>query len=85
MKTNYSLGALIASTAAAMALSGSVSATPDTPTNAMVKCEGVNACKGHSDCKTYTNACKGQNSCKGRGIVVVSAKNCINMGGKIMR
>ena len=25
----------------------------------MVHCYGVNACKGHNDCKTAKNACKG--------------------------
>ena len=39
-------------------------------------CEGVNACKGKSDCKTAKNACKGQNSCKGKGFVEMSKKDC---------
>jgi uncharacterized membrane protein len=47
-----------------------------------VKCGGVNACKGHSACKTATNACKGQNSCKGTGIMDMSAKECAAKGGK---
>ena len=47
-----------------------------------VKCGGVNACKGHSACKTATNACKGQNSCKGKGIEMTTAKECTDKGGK---
>lgn len=43
---------------------------------AKVKCEGVNACKGHSDCQTANSACKGQNSCKGQGFQTLSEKEC---------
>lgn len=41
-----------------------------------IHCEGVNACKGKSDCKTAKNACKGQNACKGKGYVSMSEKDC---------
>jgi uncharacterized membrane protein len=41
-----------------------------------VKCEGVNACKGQSDCQTANTACKGQNSCKGQGFQTLSKKEC---------
>ena len=41
-----------------------------------MQCEGVNACKGKSDCKTAKNACKGQNACKGNGYVSMSDKDC---------
>jgi hypothetical protein len=41
-----------------------------------IHCEGVNACKGKSDCKSAGNACKGQNSCKGKGFVAMSEKDC---------
>jgi uncharacterized membrane protein len=47
----------------------------------MVKCYGVNHCKGHSKCKTAKNACKGQNSCKGTGFMKMSPKKCEKMGG----
>ena len=50
-----------------------------------VKCGGVNACKGHSACKTAANACKGQNSCKGKGFTETSAKDCAAKGGKEMK
>lgn len=48
----------------------------------MVHCEGVNACKGHNDCKTATNACKGQASCKGTGFVALTSEQCEKVGGK---
>ena len=47
----------------------------------MVHCSGVNACKGHNDCKTADNACKGHGSCKGKGFVAAPASSCANMGG----
>ncbi|MGO4221582.1 hypothetical protein AB4Y64_06965 [Lysobacter sp. TAF61] len=47
----------------------------------LVHCSGVNACKGHNDCKTADNACKGQGSCKGKGFVAASEKACSDIGG----
>ena len=47
-----------------------------------VKCMGVNACKGHSSCKTASSSCKGLNSCKGQGFVAVSAEACEQLGGE---
>ena len=41
-----------------------------------IHCEGVNACKGKTDCKSANNACKGQNACKGKGYVEMSEKDC---------
>ena len=46
-----------------------------------VKCMGVNACKGHSSCKTADSSCKGHNSCKGKGFVSVSEEACTQLGG----
>jgi uncharacterized membrane protein len=44
-------------------------------------CNGVNACKGHSSCKTADNACGGHNACKGNGFVVVDEETCGQLGG----
>lgn len=49
----------------------------------LVQCMGVNACKGHNDCKTATNACKGHGSCKGKGFVDLPASTCDNIGGTV--
>ncbi|WP_341503554.1 hypothetical protein [Gallaecimonas sp. GXIMD4217] len=49
----------------------------------LVKCHGVNACKGHNDCKTAKNACGGHASCKGTGFVKMSAKACKDIGGEV--
>ena len=43
---------------------------------AKVKCEGVNACKGQSACKTATSSCQGQNSCKGKGFLTLTKSQC---------
>jgi len=48
----------------------------------MVKCMGVNQCKGHSSCQTAGSSCKGLNECKGQGFVEVSAEACEQLGGK---
>ena len=41
-----------------------------------IHCEGVNACKGQSECKTATNDCAGHNDCKGKGWVSMSQEEC---------
>jgi hypothetical protein len=43
---------------------------------AKVHCEGVNACKGQSACKSAQNSCKGKNSCKGQGFLELTQKEC---------
>ena len=45
--------------------------------SANVKCYGVNACKGQSECKTAMSACKGQNGCKGQGFEMLSERACV--------
>jgi hypothetical protein len=41
-----------------------------------VHCDGVNGCKGKSDCKTAKSSCKGQNSCKGQGFSELTKEAC---------
>lgn len=48
----------------------------------LVQCSGVNACKGHNDCKSAKNACAGKASCKGMGFVATTVKSCGDIGGK---
>jgi hypothetical protein len=53
--------------------------------SATVKCQGINACKGQSKCKTATNACAGQNACKGQGwLPSPSADECGKQGGSVI-
>lgn len=51
-------------------------------TSAKVHCEGVNACKGMSDCKTAGSSCAGKNSCKGTGFVELTPVQCQKVGGR---
>lgn len=47
-----------------------------------VFCQGINSCKGQSDCKSAKNSCQGKNSCKGQGGKYVSSeKECKEKGG----
>jgi len=48
-----------------------------------VHCYGVNACKGHNDCKGEHNACKGMGSCKGQGFLNMTAEACHEAGGTV--
>jgi hypothetical protein len=41
-----------------------------------IHCEGVNACKGQSECKSATNDCAGHNACKGKGWVSMTQEEC---------
>lgn len=70
-------GLALATAAAGMFLAvGAMSPTMVAAGEAKVKCEGVNACKGNSDCKTANSNCKGLNGCKGQGFQLLSKKEC---------
>jgi hypothetical protein len=85
MKQSIRTGALIAATAAAMALSGVAFAdTASATADDSVHCYGINSCKGQGSCKTAENACKGQNVCKGHGFLPTKAAECSAKGGKAL-
>jgi len=69
---------LVASAAAALFVAGmgGVAQAEESGTEAKIKCEGVNACKGHGDCKTAQNECRGQNGCGGKGFVMMTEAEC---------
>lgn len=75
--------ALATSAAALFAVSGCAQ-QPATSSTASAEghCMGVNACKGHSDCRTASNACGGKNQCKGTGFVSMTKAVCDQLGGK---
>ncbi|HBZ71028.1 MAG TPA: hypothetical protein DEP35_15370 [Deltaproteobacteria bacterium] len=50
-----------------------------------IKCEGVNSCKGHSDCKSAANSCKGQNGCAGKGFVMMTPAECDAAKAKLQK
>jgi uncharacterized membrane protein len=76
-------GAAIATAAASLFLSGTVSVSSANAAEAKVQCAGVNACKGKSECSSAKNACSGQNACKGQGWKSMSEKQCLEKGGKV--
>jgi hypothetical protein len=70
---------LVASAAAALflgGLAGAAHAEEAGGSEAKVKCEGVNSCKGHGACKSAQNACKGQNGCGGKGFLMMTQAEC---------
>jgi len=74
-------GTMIAMAAAALFSSGHALAPASAADDTKVKCVGVNACKGKSECATEKNACATQNACKGRGWITLSEKECRTHGG----
>ncbi|KHK90205.1 BufA2 family periplasmic bufferin-type metallophore [Novosphingobium malaysiense] len=81
-----------AAAAASMALSSAAAFAAQSPAGSSgaavgaadtVHCYGVNACKGHADCKTTLHECKGMNACKGQGFKAMAAGACLTKGGTI--
>jgi len=83
--TTRTSGIALATAAAALFAMGTIAATPAYAADG-VKCVGVNACKGHSECKTAKNDCKGMNACKGQGWVTkASEAECKAAGGTVAK
>jgi hypothetical protein len=66
----------IALATAAAGLFAVTAVGPTAAQAAKVKCEGVNSCKGQSDCKSAQGSCKGLNSCKGQGFKEMTQAEC---------
>jgi uncharacterized membrane protein len=78
-------GMLIAGAAAALFLSGAVTARAEEKAGGdQVMCSGINACKGQGSCAGGGHSCAGKNSCKGQGNVKTSAAECAKKGGKVV-
>ncbi|MEO6952987.1 MAG: hypothetical protein ABI321_14400 [Polyangia bacterium] len=73
---------VVASVAGLFASMAPLTASAD-KTGAEVKCDGVNACKGKSGCKSAKNDCAGKNGCKGQGFMKTTAKDCKAKGGTV--
>ena len=86
MKSYTKSGAALAAAAFSLALSGSFTAPVYADdSNQPVICGGVNACKGQSECHSYTNSCKGTNACKGQGwLKMTNAEKCRAAGGNVV-
>ena len=72
---------LMATAAAALFIAGAANAA-DEKEAAKVKCDGANACKGKSACKSAENACQGKNACKGKGFLMLSEQECTDAKAK---
>lgn len=70
--------AALASAAALLFAAGGAAADSheDMRKGEKIKCEGVNSCKGHSDCKTAASECAGKNGCKGKGFMMMTPEEC---------
>jgi uncharacterized membrane protein len=69
----------LASAAAALFVagaSGPAFADDEAGSEAKIKCEGVNECKGHGACSTANNSCAGKNSCRGKGFKMMTPEEC---------
>jgi len=71
------LGLAVAASAAALFITGCANmGGANAGTEAKVACNGGNACKGQSECKSANSSCKGQNACKGQGFVSLTPEEC---------
>ena len=72
------LARAVAASAAALFISGcaSMGSPSHGGTEAKVACNGGNACKGQSECKSANSSCKGHNACKGQGFVSLTPEEC---------
>ena len=70
--------AILAAAAAAIFVTGGATqaGATDHEGGDKVKCEGVNGCKGQSECATDHSSCNGHNDCAGKGWVELSAEEC---------
>jgi hypothetical protein len=76
-------GAITAVAAAVLFAAGTLALTsPAAQAGESVKCFGVNACKGQSQCRTAQSQCNGHNKCEGKGwIKMESVAACEANGG----
>jgi hypothetical protein len=78
-------GALVAAAVAGLFLSGTALAADQGASDAKVKCEGGNECKGKGACGGATHDCAGKNECKGKGWNMTSEADCKAKGGTVKK
>lgn len=84
MTSHKTTGILLAATAAALFSTVNVANAAQQASD-KVKCSGINACKGMSECATAASSCKGHNSCKGTGWLYTSMTDCDAKGGTVVQ
>jgi hypothetical protein len=70
------LAGIALATAAAGMFAVTVAGEASAAQASLVKCVGVNACKGQSACQSAGNSCKGLNECKGKGFLEMTQADC---------
>ncbi len=68
--------AVLAAAAAALFTAGMMGAGTAEATHHEIHCDGVNSCKGQTDCAAAGHDCSGKNSCKGKGWKSMSTEDC---------
>lgn len=63
---------------------GSAPASKPAGSAEMVKCSGINECKGTGQCAGQGHDCAGHNECKGQGWVETTAQSCQDQGGTVI-
>ncbi len=68
----------LASAAAVLFIAGASAPAfaEDKGSEAKIKCEGVNECKGKGACSSANNSCAGKNACKGKGFEMKTPEEC---------
>lgn len=84
MKQVARSGAVLAAAALSLAVAGSAFVSGTQAADMKVMCQGVNSCKGQSECKAAGHSCKGMNSCKGQGWLHKTKAECMKLGGKVI-
>jgi hypothetical protein len=88
MRTQSMKGVILASAVGALFAAGQAHAATKVPkpkeVSPMVRCAGVNGCKGKGSCASASNGCAGQNGCKGKGWIEASLKECKAKGGTVV-
>jgi uncharacterized membrane protein len=84
MKTRTSLASAAALVALAIASTAPAHAEDASAgKEELVRCYGINTCKGTSLCATAKHDCKGLNTCKGEGVLVKAKSACLKEGGTL--
>ena len=79
MKTS---GAVLASAAAGLfMLAATAPVAHADPAEEIVRCYGINACKGNGDCGGKGHSCAGENECKGKGYLNFDKETCLKIEG----
>jgi hypothetical protein len=80
------VGATLATAAAAMFIAGAAMTGAPSVAHADVKCAGINSCKGTGACAGASTSCAGHNACKGQGWVKAeTAEECTSKGGTVVK